>query len=231
VSPDPQPFVVVDSSLTIQLGGRRVSGRQQLMIALGWSALSVSLLAVSPWLVDSFGTGALAPAIAVILVGVLSLRFVSQGVRARETRRSALIRGAVGHALVLSVAMLVSFVPAWSMKVRVNRHFTAQRAELDRFMATELTRATPRKQREIIDDRVVVEAGLPVRVAFTAPCEINFSRCAIVYDASGYLLDINALYDRARVPDPKLMYLKDLFGGDMRKCRHLNRAYHYCCFK
>lgn len=231
MSTDHQPFVVVGSSLAIEVGGRRFSGWQQLKVALWWSAASVSLLAVSPWLTDALGTGAVAPALAAILVGVFALRFVSLGLWVRETRRSALIRSAMGLAIVLAVAMLVSFVPVWSMEIRVDRHFTARRAELDRFMAAELTRAMPRKQREIIEDRIVVEAGLPVRVAFEAPREIPFSRCALVYDASGHLMDVNALNVSAHDPDPTLMYLRGLFGGEMRKCRHLRAAYHYCCFK
>jgi hypothetical protein len=115
--------------------------------------------------------------------------------------------------VVPATAILIPFAMQAGGRVATYVRFKVKRTQYDRIV---LLAEAGALDTTYVEDRYIVEPGVPVRIAFPSPGGFLDNWCGVVYDRTGYVMNVRAA--------------EKFFGGDMISCRELQGPYYYCCF-
>lgn len=203
-------------------------GRWTIGALLTWTATGLLLLFLERPLYDALWIMIASIFLVYVLAGAILLLFTVA--YAAQRRNWVAAASAFGFALCSLILWQVEPVVSQAGDTATFRiRFSTNRATYDRIVAEverSLGSVPPHGERWGI--RFQVDAGPPVRVAFRQPGGLLDNWEGVVYDPTGLVSQAQGWRSPGEFSAPP--DIKQLFGGDLVSCRHVEKSYYRCWF-
>lgn len=184
----------------------------------------------------SLGFGAILIVVPMMLLlaatGVAALTIEVGDAFAHATRKEAMMRAGASLSIVATTALLL---PLWinlAARAMIWTALLVNHAAYSRIVDEARRDIIKRDGSSIYQSaygvRYILDAGPPLRVAFSDGGGPLDQWGGFVYDPSGRVAQARGFTDQGTLTAPARV--RTLFGGDMVSCSHLTGSYYYCIF-